>query len=111
MDKSHRDFIDTNMQDILRVIERMKTILVDVDLNLDGETRNEVPCAGGFFVYGYKTTPVKCYYCEFMSSKRVVTEGSYRSGSKSVILDHLDNRDDIVIPKEHLEKIYMDFPI
>lgn len=111
MDKSHRDFIDTNMADILGVIARMKDIVADMDANLDDETRYEVPCAGGYFVYGFKMSPTRGYYCEFMSAQRKVTEGSYRFGSKSVILDHLDKRDDIQIPEEHLNTICMDFPV
>ena len=111
MDKSHKDFIDTNMNDILGVIARMKQIVADMDANLDDETRYEVMCAGGYFVYGFKMSPTRGYYCEFMSAERKVTEGSYRFGSKSVILDHLDKREDIQIPEEHLNTICMDFPV
>ena len=93
-----------------------KTVIEIVEMTLpplveDGyESRHEIEIDGGFFCYGYKMVPTPAYYFEFMNDKREVTVGSYKCGSKMVLLDVIHERN-FDIPKEHMNALFMDLPI
>ena len=74
----------------------------------DHESRHEVEHGGAIFAYGY-SGPKQVYWCEWVDQS-IVRKDSHKQGAASVVIEEI-SKHDIVIPVDHMNKLFMDLPI
>lgn len=105
-----------------KMMQEIKLLELQPLVGPEHDSRHEVQhTPHEIFAYGYSGLK-QVYWCEWMDWKSnhhlcgnlcptfVVRADSFKQGSAMVVLDEI-HKHDIVIPKDHMNKLFMDLPI